>query len=128
LVAYEAPHRLVEALEDVAATLGDRRVAVAAELTKLFEEVQRGTVSQCLERLREKAPRGEYTLVIEGAVDSQAVLWSREQVIEALAGLLRTGKSRRDAASEVSTSSGWARREVYQLANRGLASEAGCTK
>lgn len=118
LVAYEAPHRLVETLEDVAATLGDRRVAVAAELTKLFEEVQRGTVIECLGRLRDKPPRGEYTLVIEGAGDKQIVLWSKDQVEEALAGLIRTGRSRRDAAAEVSESSGWAKRAVYQLANR----------
>lgn len=118
LVAYEAPHRLVEALEDVAATLGDRRVAVAAELTKLFEEVQRGAVSECLARLRDKPPRGEYTLVIEGAGEDQAALWTKDQVYEALAKLIRTGMSRRDAAAEVGASSGWGKRAVYQLANR----------
>lgn len=128
LVAYEAPHRLVEALEDIEATVGNRRVAVAAELTKLFEEVQRGTVNQCLERLREKPPRGEYTLVIEGAIDSQRPLWSKDQVIEAVDGVLRTGKSRRDAANEVSALSGWAKRAVYQMANRNSSPQIGSTK
>ncbi|HOU24070.1 MAG TPA: 16S rRNA (cytidine(1402)-2'-O)-methyltransferase [Anaerolineae bacterium] len=116
LVAYEAPHRLVETLEDVVATLGDRQVAVAAELTKLFEEVQRGSVSECLAHLREKPPRGEYTLVIEGAVDAPVTLWSEEEVSEALAALIQAGWSRRDAAAEISASSGWARRAVYRLA------------
>ena len=67
LVAYESRHRLLDALEDVRATLGDRRVAVATELTKLFEEAFRGTVSEAIAHLGGTGPRGEYTLVIAGA-------------------------------------------------------------
>mgnify|MGYP001765542065 CR=1 FL=1 len=69
LVAFEAPHRLAAALEDVLAVLGDRRMAAARELTKLHEEVFRGTVSAAREHFRE--PRGEFTLVIEGCAPAE---------------------------------------------------------
>jgi len=64
LVAYEAPHRLVGALEDLEAVVGERVVVAASELTKLYEEVRRGTPSQLLEHFRGQKPRGEYTLVV----------------------------------------------------------------
>jgi 16S rRNA (cytidine1402-2'-O)-methyltransferase len=64
LVAYESPHRLLAALEDVAHLFGDREVAAANELTKLYEEVQRGTATELLAYYREERPRGEFTLVI----------------------------------------------------------------
>jgi 16S rRNA (cytidine1402-2'-O)-methyltransferase len=66
LVCFEAPHRLVDALSDMLTVLGDRRVAVANDLTKRFEELRRGTISQQLTHYSAQRPRGEYTLVIEG--------------------------------------------------------------
>ena len=66
LVAYEAPHRLVDTLADLAELVGDRQMAAAGELTKLFEEIRRGTPSELLAAYRERPPRGEYTLVVEG--------------------------------------------------------------
>jgi len=65
IVAFESPHRLRPALADLLAVFGDRRIAVCRELTKAFEEVFRGRISDALERFPE--PRGEFTLVIEGA-------------------------------------------------------------
>ena len=64
LVAYEAPHRLVEALADLEAVVGERVVVAASELTKLYEEVRRGTPAQLLEHFRAQKPRGEFTLVV----------------------------------------------------------------
>jgi 16S rRNA (cytidine1402-2'-O)-methyltransferase len=64
IVAFEAPHRLREALTDIGETLGDRRVSVCRELTKVHEEIFRGTVSQAREHFAQ--PRGEFSLVIEG--------------------------------------------------------------
>lgn len=64
-VVFESPHRLVAALNDIVETLGeDRPIAVARELTKLFEEIVRGTAAEVRERFTKKAPRGEITLVI----------------------------------------------------------------
>jgi len=67
LVAYEAPHRLVDALVDVEALFGKRAMVVCGDLTKLYEEVRRGTAAGLLAHFRQHAPRGEYTLVIAGA-------------------------------------------------------------
>ncbi len=64
LVIYESPHRLLKALDDVLAVLGNRPLAVARELTKKFEEVWRGDVEGFLEYSRRVAPRGEYVLVV----------------------------------------------------------------
>ena len=67
LVVFEAPHRMLATLQDVLDELGDRRVALCRELTKLHEEVFRGTVSEAMEQVR--APRGEYVLLIEGEAE-----------------------------------------------------------
>jgi 16S rRNA (cytidine1402-2'-O)-methyltransferase len=66
LVAYEAPHRLLDSLADLGDLLGQRSVVVACELTKLYEEVQRGTPAELLAHFRRHKPRGEFTLVISG--------------------------------------------------------------
>jgi 16S rRNA (cytidine1402-2'-O)-methyltransferase len=68
LIVFESPHRVVAALNDLVATLGEHRpVAIGRELTKRFEEVFRGTASNALEYFQQHAPRGEFTLVIGGA-------------------------------------------------------------
>ncbi len=66
IVIYESPFRITRTVEEVRQYFGERRVAVARELTKKFEEVVRGTPSEVLEELKKKTPRGEYVLVIEG--------------------------------------------------------------
>jgi 16S rRNA (cytidine1402-2'-O)-methyltransferase len=85
LVLYEAPHRLLRTLEDLEAVLGDRRVAVARELTKVHEEVFRGRLREALQRFSAHPPRGEFTLVVEG---------------------MRAGGSRAAAASDVGAAEG----------------------
>jgi 16S rRNA (cytidine1402-2'-O)-methyltransferase len=66
LVFYEAPHKLSSTLDDLLNVLGDRRISVCRELTKIYEEVLRGTISEMIEYYNEKSPKGEYVLVIEG--------------------------------------------------------------
>ncbi len=73
IVAFEAPHRLRASLADVVQALGDRRMAVCRELTKLYEEVFRGTPREALEHFTQ--PRGEFTLVIEGGAPSAVKSW-----------------------------------------------------
>lgn len=67
LIFYESPYRIQAFLEDALTELGDRSAAIANDLTKKFESVQRGKLSLLLEKFTEEAPRGEYTVVIEGA-------------------------------------------------------------
>ena len=109
LVAFEAPHRLRATLADIAECMGDRRIAVCRELTKLHEEVFRGTVKEALEHFRE--PRGEFTLVIEGssAESSEAEVPDAE-----LRRLRDEGLPAREAVARVSQAFGLPRKKVYQ--------------
>lgn len=70
LIFYESPYRIVSLLQDVLEVFGDRRVSIARELTKKFEEVFRGKVTEAIEKFQETAPRGEFTVVIEGFLSS----------------------------------------------------------
>src|SRR6185312_2309637 len=72
LIFYESPYRLLATLEDVLSVYGDRTAAVANDLTKRFEAVERGSVSELLARLRPTTLRGEYTLVIAGAGETES--------------------------------------------------------
>ncbi len=121
LVAYEAPHRVREALDDIAATLGDRAICVARELTKMFEEFYRGSVNDAREHFAEHEPRGEFTLVIagenteHGTQNTEKETWDDEQVLGAVRDLIATGLARTEAVKRVARASGRDRREVYQL-------------
>ena len=100
LVALETPHRLRDALQDIAETLGDRPIAVCRELTKLHEEVFRGTVSQAIERFQE--PRGEFTLVIQGGTEEPFDAGDAQETARArLAELRSQGAHARDAVPQV---------------------------
>ena len=112
LVAFEAPHRLRAALADLRETLGDRRVAVCRELTKLHEEIFRGTLSQALEHFAE--PRGECTLIIEGAGDTKPKLQAPEGIDDELRALRAQGERARDAVRTVVRHTGRSRQEVYR--------------
>lgn len=72
IVIYESPHRIVKTVEEILRHLGDRRISVARELTKKFEEVLRGKASDILDQLRSKPPKGEFVIVIAGATARNA--------------------------------------------------------
>lgn len=114
LIFLETPHRLLEALEDMQAELGDRRIAVARELTKLHEEVIRGTISQVREHFTQNEPRGEFTLVVGGAAAEQEGPWDEEKMATALRAGLVAGQPQSQLAAEIATRSGWNRRDVYR--------------
>ena len=117
LVLYEAPHRLADCLADVESVLGDRPVAVARELTKLHEEIYRGTVSTARQHFAPEAHgevRGEVTLVIGGAPEASTT-WDEERVRRALKEMLDGGMDRKEAVRQVTQESGWPRREVYRM-------------
>ncbi|MFP6725131.1 MAG: 16S rRNA (cytidine(1402)-2'-O)-methyltransferase [Candidatus Poribacteria bacterium] len=66
IIFYESPHRLVKFLVDVLEILGDRRICIARELTKKFEEIFYGTVSEAIDKFTDQPPRGEFTVVVAG--------------------------------------------------------------
>ena len=115
LVLYEAPHRLARTVADLAAALGgSRRVAIARELTKLHEEVWRGTLDEAAAHTEAVEPRGEHVLVVDGAPPPAGV--DDDQIVRAISERLAAGASRRDAVAEVASGLGVARRRVYDLA------------
>lgn len=115
LIIYEAPHRVVALLEDLQRVLGNRRVALARELTKRYEEVFRGTIADALAHLRARPPRGEFTLVVEGTTGAGAAAAEPDDARAMMRALLRDGRSSRDAVAEVMRTSGLPRREAYRL-------------
>jgi 16S rRNA (cytidine1402-2'-O)-methyltransferase len=115
LVFYEAPTRTAATLHDLAAVLGDRRGCVARELTKVHEELVRGTLRELTARFNETPPRGEVTIVVEGApaTASEAPAIDVEaEVKRRLAG----GESPKEIAAALSLATGKPRRQIYQLA------------
>lgn len=115
LVFFESPHRLGDALRDLAEAFGpDRPAAVCRELTKLYEEVVRGTVSELAERFADGA-RGEIALVVGGAAPASASL---EDGVARVAVLVAEGLRLKDAAGEVAELTGLSRRDLYEAALR----------
>jgi 16S rRNA (cytidine1402-2'-O)-methyltransferase len=114
-VLYEAPHRVERTVADLAVACGpQRRVALARELTKLYEDVWRGTLADAAAHLVEAPPRGEYVVVVEGA--PPAVDATDEQIVEQLRLTLGHGADRRTAIAEVVQRTGAQKKRVYDLA------------
>ena len=118
LIFLESPYRIVEALEDLLATLGDRRVCVAREMTKMFEEYWRGTVSGALEYFKSQPARGEFTLVVEGKDKEERTVWTEEELRRAIESESRNDKSAKEISAELAEQSGWNKKDIYRLINR----------
>jgi len=115
LIFFESPHRIIESLEDILSTLGDRRICVAREMTKMFEEYWRGNISGALEYFKSQPARGEFTLVIEGKKKDKNEKWSEDKLLKAIKKELKKDKSAKEIASELAKQSGWNKKEVYTL-------------
>ncbi len=114
-VLYEAPHRLARTLRDLAEKCGaDRRVAIGRELTKVYEELWRGTVGEALARTEEVTPRGEYVVVLAGADAPPEP--DDDDLIAAINREKAAGASTRDAVDAVAGRHGVSKRRVYALA------------
>jgi len=114
-VLFEAPNRIAATLADLVEACGaHRRVAIARELTKKFEEVWRGTLADAVAHVEAVAPRGEHVLVLDGAPPGTAP--DDDAIREAVEGLLGDGVSARDAASEVAAALGVPKRRAYAIA------------
>ncbi len=112
LIFYEAPHRILEALEAIENALGPRPVVVARELTKIHEEFLRGTAAQIRAQLAERdAVKGEMTVLVGRA---SAPAPDDTPVDEAVDALMRAGTPRMDAIKQVARRRGMSKREVYE--------------
>ncbi|MDN5344112.1 MAG: rRNA (cytidine1402-2-O)-methyltransferase [Clostridia bacterium] len=127
LVFYEAPHRLEATLADLAASLGERRVAIGRELTKKFETIWRGTLTEAREYFQAHPPRGEITLVVAGAGPAPRPAYDPVRAAAEVAELEAAGLERKEALARVARRYSQPRREIYRacLERR---SEAGSRK
>ena len=114
VVLYEAPHRLSSLIADLAeACSPDRRIAIARELTKKFEEVWRGTLAAALAHVGEVEARGEHVVVLEGAAGVEA---TQDDVVSALLARRDAGEDRKSAVAAVTSGLNVPKRQVYDAA------------
>ena len=117
MVFYEAPHKLLNTLQDLQAAFGpQRRISLCRELTKLHEEVIRTTLEGALDYYKELAPRGEYVLVVEGAEPTQADELTLEAALQLVEAWLEQGLSRKDAVKQVAKETGFPKNALYDAA------------
>ncbi len=114
LIFLESPHRVLKALGDIEKVFGNRKIAVARELTKMYEEFFRGDVAEAREHFEDQAPRGEFTLVVAGKKQDNAK-WTEASLNSAIETGISAGESPSYLAKRLAKESGWARRDVYNL-------------
>lgn len=112
IIFYEAPHKLCDTLRAMYQVLGDRRITLARELTKIYEEVVRTTISQAVELYEQKAPKGEFVLVVEGMCEEEQVL-SIDQALDLIEALTEKGEPLSKAAKDVARQTGFKKGELY---------------
>ena len=118
LIFLESPHRLIDSLADIQETLGNRQICIAREMTKMYEEYFRGSVSDGIKYFESKEPRGEFTLVIEGKKKEEVEKWTEEELLKAIKKELKKDKSAKEISVDLAESSGWNKKEIYNLVNQ----------
>ena len=111
IVALESPHRLLATLNAILLILGDRKIAICRELTKIHEEVFRGTISQAIKHFTR--PRGEFTLVIEGKREKDKPQLT-EDIERQLHYMYQSGVTAKEAIAKISGETGLPRKELYR--------------
>jgi 16S rRNA (cytidine1402-2'-O)-methyltransferase len=118
MLFYEAPHRLLEMLEDVLDVWGNRRVAICRELTKKHEEWVRGDLDQCIRLIKENGTRGEYTVVVSGvdlvqSLKQEEAWWGDKSIFEHVDAYMERGMSKKEAIAQTAKDRSLPKREVY---------------
>ncbi len=110
LVFYEAPHRILETVEDMLELFGNRKAAVVKEITKMHEETLRGDLAAILSMLNERTIAGEYVIVVEGSKKEDV---SFEDALNEVRSLMKKGRGRKEAAKMISEQYGLSKKELY---------------
>ena len=117
MIFYEAPHKLLSTLEDLAEAFGnERRISLCRELTKLHEEVVRTTLSEAIEKYTANAPKGEFVLVVDGAAPVEKEVPTAEDAGEMVKRLMGEGLSRKDAIKQTAKALDLPKNVVYDAA------------
>lgn len=114
MVFYEAPHKLPATLRDLYQTLGDRRIAIVREMTKVHEEVIRTTLEQAVLEFADGGLRGEIVLVIEGAEKPAQDTVTLDEAVETARGRMEGGQSASDAARQTARETGLKKGDIYK--------------
>lgn len=114
VVFYEAPHRLTKTLAELRNALGNRRICLARELTKLNEEFCRTTLDEAIAAYREKEPRGEYVLIVEGESRQTECFWKDLSITEHVDFYLSQGLSKMDAIKQCAKDRGLPKNAIYK--------------
>ena len=117
MIFYEAPHKLLSTLEDLAEFFGaDRKISLCRELTKLHEEVVRTTLGEAIEKYTANAPKGEFVLVVDGAAPVEKEVPTAEDAGEMVKRLMSEGLSRKDAIKQTAKELDLPKNVVYDAA------------
>ena len=117
MIFYEAPHKLVSTLEDLAETFGnERKISLCRELTKLHEEVVRTTLGEAIAKYTENGPKGEFVLVVDGAAPVEKEVPTAEDAGEMVKRLMTEGLSRKDAIKQTAKALDLPKNVVYDAA------------
>ena len=111
IIFYEAPHKLCDTLNAMYQVLGERKITLARELTKVYEEVIRTTLSQAVELYTQREPRGEFVLVVQGAKEEQKLDFA--QALALVQALVERGEPLSKAAKDVARQTGFKKGELY---------------
>ena len=115
LIFYEAPHKLKDTLGDLRKVLGNRKISLARELTKIHEEIDRTTLDDAIAQYEERTPKGEYVLIVEGAPEEAGeVTFTLEQAIDMVLALSEKGTPLSSAAKDVAKQTGFKKGELYK--------------
>jgi len=113
MVFYEAPHKLMRTLTDILTVFGDRRVSISRELTKIYEETLRFSLSDAVSHFEQTPPRGEFVLVVEGAADTSACDFTLEDAVKAVILHTENGLSVKDAVKKAAFDTGVPKNQLY---------------
>jgi len=119
LIFYEAPHRLLNTLEFLYENIGNRKISMCRELTKMYEEIIRLTLEEAIEYYKQNSPRGEYVLVIEGkskeAIDKEErAKWDSLTIEEHIQKFINEGTNKKDAIKKVAKERDMPKSEIYK--------------
>ncbi len=119
IIFYEAPHKLLNTLKDLVQYFGNRKISLAREITKIYEEVVRCTLIEAVEKYTLQPPRGEFVLVVEGA-DRNAVVaeeqksWGRLSIKEHVELYMKDGMEKKEAMKKAADDRGSSKRDIYR--------------
>ena len=114
MIFYEAPHKLMRTLKDMIVVFGDRRVSISRELTKLYEETLRCTLSEATDHFEQTPPRGEFVLIVDGAHEDHALERDLEQATATVKAYIENGLSIKDAIKKTADETGVAKNVLYR--------------